>query len=181
MAVEKHSRVPSFSARRSARVRVVALVAMVVAVGLAHFAVPTGTHPLHVAHVVLRGAYLVPIVAGAVWFGWVGGVGTAAAVTATYLAHVFLSWPDQRMENANQLAMAGVYAVFGAVAGALASAEARQRKVREAVERRAQRETILTAIDGLLATLGLRDGYTRRHGEAVSRLALRMGEELFDL
>jgi HD-GYP domain-containing protein (c-di-GMP phosphodiesterase class II) len=151
---------------------------MVVAVGLAHFAVPTGTHPLHVVHVFLRGAYLVPVVAGAVWFGWVGGAGTAAAVSATYLAHVLLSWPDQPMENANQLAMVGVYAAFGVVAGALASAEARQRKLREAVERRAQREAILTAIDGLLAALGLRDEYTRRHGEAVSRLALRMGERM---
>lgn len=168
----------SATATRPPRGRVVALAAMVVAVGLAHFAVRTGTHPLHVVHVVLRGAYLVPIAAGAVWFGWVGGIGSAAAVMATYLAHVVMSWPDQPMENANQLAMAGVYAAFGVVAGALASAEARQRRLREAVERRAQRETILTAIDGLLVALGLRDEYTRRHGEAVSRLALRMGERM---
>ena len=87
------------------------------------------------------------------------------AVAAVYLDHVLVSWPNQPMENVNQLAMIGVYLLVGAVAGRLVERE-----------RRAQREVVLQGIASLSNALGFRDEYTREHCEHVSRLAVEIGK-----
>ena len=72
---------------------------------LVHFGVGTQTHQLHVVHVTLGVAGLLPILLGAIWFGLRGGAITATFASALFFAHMRLSWPDQPMENANQAAM----------------------------------------------------------------------------
>ncbi|MGH9366518.1 MAG: HD-GYP domain-containing protein [Thermoanaerobaculia bacterium] len=140
-----------------------------------HLAVGVGTHRLHVIHVVFRGLYLLPIIAGALWFGARGGIMASLAVSAAYLGHILLSWPKQPMENANQFAMIGVYLVVGAVSGILVDRQERERSRRLEAERRAQREAIVEGIASLANALGFRDEYTREHSERVARLAVEIG------
>lgn len=144
--------------------RVAFLVVSVLVLGIAHFAIGTGTHPAHVVHVVLGGLYLLPIIAGALWFGLGGGVAVSLAVSHVYLAHVLLSWSNRPMENVNQYTTIGVYLLVGAVSGFLVERE-----------RRAHREVVIEGIASLSNALGSRDEYTRGHSERVARLAVRIG------
>lgn len=144
--------------------RVALLGVSVLVLGVTHFAIGTGTHPAHVVHVILGGHYLLPIIAGALWFGLGGGVAVSLAVSHVYLAHVLLSWSNRPMENVNQYTTIGVYLLVGAVSGFLVERE-----------RRAQREVIIEGIASLSNALGYRDEYTREHSERVARLAVRIG------
>lgn len=144
--------------------RVALLGVSVLVLGVTHFAIGTGTHPAHVVHVILGGLYLLPIIAGALWFGLAGGVAVSLAASHVYLAHILLSWSNRPMENVNQYATIGVYLLVGAVSGVLVERE-----------RRAQREVIIEGIASLTNALGFRDEYTRAHSERVARLAVRIG------
>ncbi len=146
-----------------------------VTVAAVHFVVGTETHQQHVVHVIFGGLFLLPVIAGAVWFGPAGGLGTATAVSLLYFAHMRKSWPDQPMENANQLAMIAVYELVGATTGGLALLRERERDRRLRVERHAQRETIVQGLASLATALGSRDGYTLAHSHNVSRLAVALG------
>jgi putative nucleotidyltransferase with HDIG domain len=150
--------------KATGRARAIFLGVAILLFGAMHFAIGVGAHRLHVIHVVFGGLYLLPIVAGALWFGLPGGITSSSAAAAIYLVHVLVSWPNQPMENVNQFAMIGVYLLVGAVAGNL---------VRR--ERRAQREVVLQGIASLSNALGFRDEYTREHSERVSRLAVEIG------
>ncbi len=140
-----------------------------------HASVGVSTHPLHVIHVILRGLYLLPIIAGALWFGLPGGIWTAVAVSFAYLVHIRTAWQGQEMENANQFAMIAVYLLVGVVSGALVRARDRERALRLAGRRRAERSALIEGISGLVAALGFRDEYTREHCERVSELAVAIG------
>ena len=155
--------------------RVLFLATAVVAVTVAHFTVGGTTHGFHVVHIILAGAYLVPIVAASVWFGRRGGLLTTAVVSLAYYMHIRLSWPDQPMENANQMAMIAVFWVLGIVAGSLEDLQERERRRRLAAERQAEREAVIEGIAGLSNALRARDEYTREHSEHVSRLAVAIG------
>jgi putative nucleotidyltransferase with HDIG domain len=144
--------------------RVALLGVSVLLLGVTHFTVGTGTHPAHVVHVILGGLYLLPIIAGALWFGLGGGVAVSLAASHVYLAHILLSWPHRPMENVNQYATIGVYLLVGAVSGFLVERE-----------RRAQREVVIEGIASLSNALGSRDEYTREHSERVAHLAVRIG------
>ena len=144
--------------------RVALLGVSVLVLGVTHFVIGTGTHPAHVVHVILGGLYLLPIIAGALWFGLGGGVAVSLAASHVYLAHILLSWSNRPMENVNQYATIGVYLLVGAVSGVLVERE-----------QRAQREVIIEGIASLTNALGFRDEYTRAHSERVARLAVRIG------
>ncbi len=144
----------------------------------AHLTVSVGTHRQHLVHVLFRGLYLLPIVAGALWFRLRGALLCAAASAAAYAAHAAISWRDQPMENANQAAMIGVFLFVGAAAGLLAEREERERARRLQVERRAQRAAVIQGIAGLSNALGFRDEYTRAHSERVAHLAVETGRRL---
>ncbi|MEW5976329.1 MAG: HD domain-containing phosphohydrolase [Acidobacteriota bacterium] len=152
------------------------LILTVVFLSAAHFAVGRLTHRQHVVHVILRETYLVPIIASAVWLGLRGSVATSAVISLLYYLHIRLSWPDQPMENANQLAVIGVYLVLGTVAGILVNLQERERSRRREAERRKQREGIIQGIAGLCNALGFRDEHTREHSESVARLAVEIGK-----
>ncbi len=151
------------------------LAAAILLLAALHVAVSVSTHSAHVIHVVLGGLYLLPIIAGALWFGLPGGVFAALAVSVAYLTHIWISWSGHTMENANQFAMIGVYLFFGSVSGLLVRARDREQTLRLAVRRRAEREALIEGISGLLAALGFRDDYTRKHCERVSELAVAIG------
>lgn len=78
-------------------------------VTVAHFAIRAGTHGLHVVHIIFAGLYLPIIIAAALWFGMVGAFVSAVAVSVVHGAYIFIVWPHQPMENANQFAMLAVY------------------------------------------------------------------------
>jgi putative nucleotidyltransferase with HDIG domain len=159
---------------------VLAISASLLLLAVLHAIVSVESHPSHVVHVILRGLYLFPIVAGAIWFGFAGGLLAAIGVSASYLAHILVSWRGQTMENANQFAMIGVYLAVGSVSGLLVRAREREHVLRIAGERRAERSALIEGLASLVAALGFRDDYTRRHCERVSRLAVAIGTR-FDL
>lgn len=150
----------------------------VVLVTLAHFALGRTTHPRHVIHIVLGAAYLLPIVAGAVWFRMRGAVAVAGGITLLYYGYIRISWPDQPMENANQFAMIAVYWFVASVAGLLVTLRDREHAARLEAERQAEREAVIEGLAGLSNALRARDEYTREHSEHVSRLAREIGERL---
>lgn len=150
------------------------ILAVVFVLTAGHFWVAGGTHRLHVVHIALGGMYVVPIIAGALWFGLRGSLAVTFLISLVYYTYIRLLWPDQPMENANQYAMIVVYWVIGGVAGMLVRLEEKERERR----RKAEREVIIEGIAGLSNALRFRDEYTRRHSEHVSRLAVQIGARL---
>jgi putative nucleotidyltransferase with HDIG domain len=157
------------------RTRWLALMAAVLVIGAAHFAVSVSTHEEHLFHVLFGGLYLLVVVAASVWFGLIGGVASAVAVSLVSVLHILLSWRGRPMEEADQYAMVVVYLLSGAVTGSLVERERRERSRHLEAERRAQRESVLQALAGLSNALGARDGYTEEHSERVARLAVELG------
>jgi putative nucleotidyltransferase with HDIG domain len=158
---------------RSARVAVLGGAALVLAV--LHLAVRTDSHPLHIVHLALGWLSLLPILAGAIWFGLRGGIYTALLVSALYFVHMRFSWPNQPMENANQMTMIAVYLFVGTASGILVMLQDRERQRRITVEQNAQREAIAQGLTSLATALGSRDGYTLQHSRNVARLAVELG------
>jgi len=151
------------------------LIGTIIVVAAMHFAVGTQTHSLHIVHVTLGLLSLLPILAGAVWFGFRGGVLAAGAVSILYYAHMRLNWPDQPMENINQVATIVTYLFVGSVAGLLVRMQERERLRRMQVEQDAQRQAVVQGLASLAKALGSRDDYTLRHSENVARLAVELG------
>jgi putative nucleotidyltransferase with HDIG domain len=160
-----------------ARPRAILLAVAVVGISVAHYSLGVATHGFHVIHIILAASYLVPITAASVWFGLRGSVLTTSIISVAYYAHTRLSWPNQPMENANQMAMIGVFWLLGIVAGVLEDLQARERKHRLEAEKRAEREAAIEAITGLSNALRARDEYTREHSEHVAMLAVAIGRK----
>lgn len=161
------------------RARAITLVvASVAVITLVHFILGRTTHPRHVIHIILGGTYLLPILAAALWFGTRGAVATAAGITPLYYAHIRISWPNQPMENANQIGMIVVFWFVAIVAGLLVDLREREHAARLDAERGAEREAVIEGLAGLSNALRARDEYTREHSEHVSRLATEIGKRL---
>lgn len=159
------------------RIRTIILIASSIAgIALAHSVIARNSHPQHMIHIVLGAAYLLPIVAGALWFGVRGALAVAGGITVIYYRHIRLSWPDQPMENANQFAMIAVYWFVAIVTGLLVNLRDREHAARLLAERTAEREAVIEGLTGLSNALRARDEYTRRHSEHVSRLAQEIGK-----
>ena len=158
--------------------RVAALAAGILALGVFHFSVGVTTSADRLSHVGLGGFNLLLIIAASLWFGLRGGAAATLAVSTLFLVHLRTSWSGSPEETANQYAMLGVYLVVGLVTGALVERERRERSRRLEAERRAQREAIVQGLSSLSSALGLRDEHTREHCARVARLAVAMGERL---
>ena len=141
------------------------LILAVIFIAAADIAVSAGTHPLHAVHVVFAGLYLIPIVAGAVWFGLAGGLLTAVGVTVAYVLHIAAAWPGSLAETTDEFAMIGVHLVVGVASGILVRLQQQERR----------RRTV-QAIASLGNALGHRDEYTRGHSERVAGLAVEIGQ-----
>lgn len=155
--------------------RAAILAAAILLLAVLHFAIGTSTHRLHIDHLILAYLTLVPILAGAIWFGVGGGASTAAFASALYFAHMKLSWPNQPMENANQLGQISVYLLVGVVAGLLVRWQERERATRLQAEANTQREAIIQGLAALNRALGSRDGAAMKHSENVARLSVELG------
>ena len=163
---------PAAQAGRRSRIREIATIVISVAViTIAHFFIGRATHPQHIIHVILGGTYLLPIVAAALFFGTGGAVFATAVITELYYAHIRISWPNQPMENTNQIGMLAVYWFMAMVSGMLVDMRERERARHLQAERRAEREAVMESIAGLANALKARDEYTREHSVHVSRLA----------
>ncbi len=156
--------------------RVAFLVCAVALISLAHFTIGTLRHEVHVEHVVLQALFVVPIIAGALWFGLKGALAVVAVVSAVYSMYMRVMWPAQPMENANQLAMLAIYWVVGISTGTLVQIIEKQRQALACAQQRARREAMIQALYSLSDALRLRDEYTRKHSERVSRLAVEIGK-----
>lgn len=156
--------------------RVACIIVLVAAITAGHAITGRATHQEHLVHVVLRLAYLLPILLGAVWYGIAGAVTVTAGVSGVYLLHMATAWLGASWENANQLAMLGVFWVLGLSTGVLVAFERRSERLRRELRERMQREILVNGLNGLEAALKSRDEYTGEHGEAVSALGRDMAQ-----
>lgn len=94
-------------------------------VSLLHYYTPT-TH--YWMHPLLQRAYYVPVLLMALWFGWRGGIVTAALAALSYLPHIAMAWQSQPGYRAAGYVEIGMFFVIGGLTGALADEERSQRK-----------------------------------------------------
>jgi len=128
-------------------------------IALAHYATPTEPHFYHKIHIVLRKFYFLPPVIAAAWFGLRGACATAMAVSVLLIAHAFMDWPGNYMEQANQVGELIGFWVAGAIPGWLFD---RQRSLLYDLAH-ANEETLL----GLVSALDLREHNTGLHSQRV--------------
>ncbi|MGC9969566.1 MAG: ATP-binding protein [Bryobacteraceae bacterium] len=110
-----------------ARVSVVAL--GIAAASLLHFLTPPS---LILWHNLFQRLYYLPIVYSAIYFGWRGGLAASLLSAILYIPHILMAWhhmPDYAM---NQYAEIILFFLVGAVTGALADRERKQREKLEA-------------------------------------------------
>ena len=95
------------------------LLLFIAAVLIAHFATPTTGH--HDAlHVLYQRILYVPIVLAAFWYGWKGGVATAALIGMGYVPHILHDWGGHFFTtNLNQTLEIVIYFVVGGLTGYL--------------------------------------------------------------
>jgi signal transduction histidine kinase len=93
---------------------IVALIAGVAAISLGHYLTdPSLVH----WHVVFQRLYYIPILVGAVLFGFRGGVLVALLTAVLYLPHVVLHWGHDTAYRWAQFTEIGLFPAFGAFAG----------------------------------------------------------------
>jgi HD-GYP domain-containing protein (c-di-GMP phosphodiesterase class II) len=144
---------------RDTQKKIIILVLLTAVIALAHYATPTETHFYHKLHIILRKLYFLPPVIAAAWFGLRGACLTALAVSVLFIAHAFLDWPGNYMEQANQVGELAGFWVAGAIPGWLF--DRRRVLLRELAH--ANEETLL----GLVSALDLREHNTGMHSQRV--------------
>lgn len=142
-----------------------------------HAVVGHATHAEHVVHALFGAAYLVPVVAAAVWLGPRTGVLLAGASAGAALLQAWWSGEGAGMEALNALVLSGVVLLVGAVSALLVGAADREREARLDTERTAQRDAMVQALAALSAALRERDDGTSMHCARVGQLVTRMADE----
>lgn len=143
-----------------------------------HFSITTQSHGLHWIHIVLAGAYLVPVLVAAVAYERVGGLVAAVGVSGLYLLHLLWSWRDSPMANPDQFAWLAIYPLVGVVTGHLVRASNVQHRQRDELIEQSRHTELINGITGLLTAVGVRDTATVEHSHRVAELAKKVGEEL---
>jgi putative nucleotidyltransferase with HDIG domain len=166
----------SYSRNNAATARIIILASSVGLISAAHFTIGTLRHSVHIEHIILQAMYVAPIVAAASWFGIRGSLITVLVVSAIYYSYMRTVWPNQPMENANQVAMLAIYWVVGGVTAALVHIQEQQRRTHLRAQQLARREAMIQALHTLSNALRLRDEYSRTHSERVSQLAFEIGK-----
>ncbi len=154
--------------RREAKITT--LVLLTAAIALFHFIIPTTSHTSHVVHIVLRKFYYLPPVMAGAWFGMRGAVLTTLAVSIAFTLHIFLDWPGNYMEQANQLGELASFWVVGLIPGYLFD---RQRSLLVDLAK-ANEDTLLA----LVSALDLRERHTRMHSQRVRDYALLLADRM---
>jgi len=125
-----NARIAAVKASTRSWQRAAILTAAIAVVSLLHYVMPTTLvvwiHPL------LQRAYYVPILLGALWFGWRGGIAFAALAGASYIPHIVMAWKAEPEYTAAQYVEIGMFFLIAALTGVLADHERAQRhKVEE--------------------------------------------------
>lgn len=144
------------------------LVIMIIVVAFFHFAIPTVPHSSHVLHIILRKLYFLPPVMAGAWFGLRGAFAVTSCVSIFFTIHVFLDWPGNYMEQANQLGELASFWVVGLIPGYLFD---RQKRLLLDLTH-ANEETILA----LVSALDLRERNTRLHSQRVREYTFILAE-----
>jgi putative nucleotidyltransferase with HDIG domain len=153
----------------NSKTRKIAVLVLVTAVtAFFHFFIPTDQHTAHVIHIILRKLYFLPPVLAAVWFGLRGSVYVTFAVSVLFSLHVFLDWPGNYMEQANQAGELVSFWVVGLIAGRLFERE--QSLLRDVAS--ANEETLA----GLVSALDLRERNTLLHSQRVKEYTLLLAD-----
>jgi signal transduction histidine kinase len=98
-----------------------------------HYFVPTSRLWLHL---LLERAYYVPILLGALWYGWRGGIGVALVADILYAPHIAESWRQSPEYGTSQYVEILMFVVIGVLVGILADHEREQRKKAEETARK---------------------------------------------
>lgn len=114
-------------------VRIGIIIATILVVSLLHYS--TAIHHDWL-HAFFQRAYYVPVLLGAMWFGWRGGLFAAALSALGYTPFIVTAWGAAPAYEANQFVEVGRFFVIGVLTGALFDRERMQRaKVEETARR----------------------------------------------
>ncbi|MHC5059751.1 MAG: HD-GYP domain-containing protein [Planctomycetota bacterium] len=132
--------------------------------------IPNNNAFLHTLHLILGKFYLIPIVLGAIWFGFGGAILSAAWVTLFYLLQAALQWAEQIPANIDQFGELATIWIVAVLAGVLTHEE--KRALQEADE------IYQGSLIALVAALDAREHDTQLHSLRVRAYAMRVGREL---
>src|SRR5512146_1811183 len=85
------------------RGKIVVIASLIAAIGVLHFAVPSGPAPWNWIHVLVQKLYYVPVLMAAYCFGVRGGTGAASIASALFLGHFLLDRGVDPVRQAEQL------------------------------------------------------------------------------
>ncbi len=156
------------AARRRKKGTVIAT--LIAAIGVAHFAVPSGPAPWDWIHALVQKLYYVPVLMGAYCFGVRGGVLTASAVTGLFLGHFVMDLGIDPVRQAEQL---GETASVWVVATAAMLLFNRDRCAIEEM-RKAHEETL----SALATSLEMREHETALHSRRVRDYTLMLADRM---
>ncbi len=143
---------------------------LLLTVGLVHWLVPVDLHFMHGVHVVMRKAFILPVVLAAVWYQTRGALIAASGAAMIYLPHVWLQWAGYTDENMSQFGDVAVLWVVGILAGWLVGRErAALHEVADSHE---------GAVRSLVSALDAREHDTEVHSLRVQAYSRRIAEEM---
>jgi signal transduction histidine kinase len=133
--------------KKNLLVSVLILGGLILLISALHFLTPIDSVILHQIY---QRLYYIPIILGAFWYGWRGGLGAALLASVSYLPHIALHWQHQNYDYAlNQYAEITLFFVIGAVTGWLGDQKRREHERAERINAELQ-----TAYAELRQTVG---------------------------
>ena len=100
--------------------RALSIFGAMLAITITHYVTPPA---YFLSHEILERLYYLPIIFGAVSFGWIGGLVAAAFAGICYAPHIMMGWSDSPRELAGKYAEIVVFFAVGTVTGVLADRE----------------------------------------------------------
>lgn len=100
--------------------RALSIIGAMLAISIAHYLTPP-TYFLW--HEILERLYYLPIVFGALSFGWIGGLASAAFAGICYASHIIMAWNNSPRDMAAKYAEIVVFVAVGVVTGVLSDRE----------------------------------------------------------
>jgi len=110
--------------KRMKSLRAYVLAGLLGIISLIHYLV--GGASAGMLHSILGHLYIVPIILGAYWYGFKGGVGIAGVSMVLFSPHLFLHWHDPFLDVYNYVELF-LFLLIGGVTGVMSQMERRQR------------------------------------------------------
>jgi len=152
------------------RLRVLSVVAILLAVRGLHGLLPAQPGTLHALHLAMDRLYYLPILLAAGWLSLRGALVTGLAAGLLSAQQAFSAWASRPMVQADHLAGTASFMIVAAIAAALFG---REREARDEAER-SHAETLA----GLASSLELREEATAGHSRRVQGYSLRLARAL---